>query len=342
MSESNRPPQSSAIAQDTADQAAARVRARVRRTKRLRVPVDDVPRLSDRPPAMAVSTPSSSPPPPVRPSSPPPATERQEAATVKLRTTPLSVSPPPPSSVVNIVPSVVVGAAQVVSGTPSRPPQAMAAATEQMHKETHASILPPPAGELAPGHVELPPSSEARRSDRAPRVILDDSDDTLVEVPITLGATTKAKPEEVTSRLSEHPPAQPAVATATSQPESVPPARLDDDDLDDATEEDLKGPHAIAAPLPPAPRLSMPQGAPPPPPVRMSAPPPVPAGTVEAPTVVRLPPRPAAAPAGPVSMPPPASMDPAAVGAATQEAQKKKKRKSWWEDFFNDDFLRTV
>lgn len=344
MSESNRPPQGSAM---SAAAEGARSGTRPRRTKRLRVPIDAVPRLSDRPPApVAAAAPTSSPPAAAAPiSSPPPARSdeaRREAETVKMRTV-----PPQAQSPVSVMPSVIVASTtQVVLGTPSTAPPAMAAATQQMHKETHASILPPPSADAAtPARI---------RSDRAPRVVIDDGDDTLVEVPITLGASTRAKAVPATEVLIDmNQPTTGEMAVPASVrtsmppakapiPESIPPARLDDDDLDDATEEDLKGPHAIAAPLPPTPtgRMSIPgnaAGAPPPPPARMSAPPPVPAAPAEAPTVVRLPPRPVQNPStlGSVSMPP-------AVESTAPEAAKKKKRKPWWEDFFNDDFLRTV
>lgn len=318
MSESNRPPHASESQ---------------RRTKRLRVPVEDVPRLSDRPPAMGATRSSNPPPSPEANAAAAAVAARTEAATVKMKTS------PPPASVVSIMPSVVVSSAQVVLGTPSHPPSQMAAATEQMHRETHASILPPP---------------KAPASNRPPKVIIDDSDDTLVEVPITMGTspgtmvtprvpsspsssavTTTAMPPTVPEIPPD--PAREARASMQPLPESVPPARLDDEDLADATEEDLKSAAAAAAtPLAATPtgRMSMPGGAPPPPPARMSMPPPVPPAGTEAPAVVRLPPRKDASPASP-----PAQQ--AQPDAAAQDA-KKKRKKSWWEEFFNDDFLRTV
>lgn len=329
MSESNRPPQARSDASESGANDTHR------RTKRLRVPVEDVPRLSDRPPAMGATRSSNPPPSPESLAAAAAAAARTEASTVKMKTT------PPPASVVSIMPSVVVSSAQVVLGSPSHPPPAMAAATEQMHRETHASILPPP---------------KAPVSNRPPKVIIDDSDDTLVEVPITMGTSpgTMVTPRVPSSPSSSAvtttamppspqplPPLEPPTherPLAKPLPESVPPARLDDEDLADATEEDLKAAATVAAaPLPPSPtgRMSIPGGAPPPPPARMSMPPPVPPAGTEAPTVVRLPPRKeaTAAPAQPAQ--------PAQPDTAAQDA-KKKKKKSWWEEFFNDDFLRTV
>jgi len=127
----------------------------------------------------------------------------------------------------------------------------------------------------------------------------------------------------VASLAADDAPAEAAVEVASSR-DSSPPEELASDDLatEELAAEDLAVERlaALARPAPP-----------PAPPGAAMRPPPAPPAT---PSASRITP-----PATPIAL----AATPAGAAAEVAEQPKRKKRaKVWWEEFFNDDYLRTV
>jgi SAM-dependent methyltransferase len=137
------------------------------------------------------------------------------------------------------------------------------------------------------------------------------------------------------------PEPEPTSAAAADAPdrESNPPEELATEELapeEPATVDVAAPPRPAPPPAPPA-AAAAPRPPPAPPAAPRVAPPVAPAAVA-----VSAPPPPAAPPP-PVAPPPPAAPAEAAAPADASEPPKRKKRaKVWWEEFFNDDYLRTV
>jgi SAM-dependent methyltransferase len=248
---------------------------------------------------------------------PPPARLSDRPARVPLPSDipPPSDEAPPPSR-----PSV----------RPSNPPAGVVIARVSLVGTPTPSVPLRVSEEIAKvvGEIEATRKAESAKEEAAKETEIDlEVEEARTSAPPDEPAAEEIAPdefvEEKTPKPQQHMPSRPPPrrspsltgTPAVSAPPPPPPAA-----------------HAVSAPPAPPPReVSAPPNAPPPPPPQVSHPPaPPPAPPVrdrDAPSAPPAPPAPAAAPTD---------------GPGTDPRRPGKKKGAWWEDFFNDDYLRTV
>ncbi len=254
---------------------------------------------------------------------------------------------------------------------PARVATAVARTSERPPPPTRLSDRPPPARAsdrppagpaLAPARAPVAAPASVVVEERAPSSSPAHSGAVVVVSRVAMvGTPVRAEPlrismENVRASAPEAPKDEAIEFDIDEGRTSAPPEEVVPDELGaDEIEEDSSAERPPRPSRPPPPRsipsMSAVSGdarlAPPPPPAVSSGPPPA---QHAAPIVGAPPPAPpprevvpAAAPVAPVA---PAALPAAAVATSTEapptDPRRSKKKGSWWEDFFNDDYLRTV